>query len=739
MALVPEHQNSSDSDFSSFDTITRYLDRFVCAWESESTPDPSNFLPPSGALRKVVLVEIIKYDLERRWAGDAEPLFLEDYMDQFPELAPTGIPLDLIYEEFHVKKNAGIEVDVEEYVDRFPEQQEAVRRILQPDAQTHSIALTNPTCRATLNQLKAGDECEDFDLIRTLGEGSFGKVFLARQRSMERLVALKISADRGMEAQTLARFDHDYIVRVYDQRTWNDGSRLLYMEYIAGGTLSDVVDAVSATAYSARHGSLLFNTLDQQLEKKGENRAGRSPWRTQLEKADWSDTVCWIGSCLAEALDHSHAQNVLHRDIKPANVLLTAEGIPKLADFNISYCSKLDGLSAETFFGGSLAYMSPEQLEACSPTHQREPHEIGTGADIYSLGVVLYQLLVGKRPFEDALCVSNWKDSFTQMIQTRKTSEYTYPDDLQCPEILKSTIDKCLHPEAGDRWQSAAHLQQRLTLLSHSRIRAYLFPPASEIRQRVVPFSRIIMSTGMLVPNVFAALFNFFYNEAKIIKPIAEMMGESGTAINEHFMYVQAMINLIAFPMGILGNDYFIRRSIREANAMQDDSRSVDWPNIVNVGFRCAILTLVVWLIAGLAYPISMSTQAAEASLHFYVHFFFSLLLCGLFAIALTYFNLTYYALNILVPRTIQQGGSKKGMRPAIAQCDRRNWPFLLTSAVVPMLASVTLAISTDQTPWILGAISLAGILAFMVCLGCMNRIQAALQILDSALDNDGD
>ena len=76
---------------------------------------------------------------------------------------------------------------------------------------------------------------------------------------------------------------------------------------------------------------------------------------------------------LAQALDYAHQQGVLHRDVKPANVLLSAEGSPKLADFNISFCSQLEGATPAAYFGGSLAYMSPEQLEACNPDHDRKP------------------------------------------------------------------------------------------------------------------------------------------------------------------------------------------------------------------------------------------------------------------------------------------------------------------------------------------------------------------------------
>lgn len=91
--------------------------------------------------------------------------------------------------------------------------------------------ITRPPTRETLDDVEVGQQVDDFDLLMGLGSGAFGRVFLARQRSMQRLVAVKISHDHGNEPQTLAQLDHDYIVRVFDQRLLEDRKlRLLYMQ-----------------------------------------------------------------------------------------------------------------------------------------------------------------------------------------------------------------------------------------------------------------------------------------------------------------------------------------------------------------------------------------------------------------------------------------------------------------------------------------------------------------------------
>ena len=181
--------------------------------------------------------------------------------------------------------------------------------------------------------------------------------------------------------------------------------RLLYMQYVAGGTLQGVIEHARARAARAcaRAGTLI-EAIDRGAGRAGRIAAGRFDDPLSAGRAPAGrKSVCWIGSRLAGRLAYAHGRGVLHRDVKPANVLVAAEGHPKLADFNISF-SKLDGATPAAYFGGSLAYMSPEQLEACDPSHPRQPEDLDGRSDVYSLGVMLWELLTLRRPFaEDAL------------------------------------------------------------------------------------------------------------------------------------------------------------------------------------------------------------------------------------------------------------------------------------------------------------------------------------------------
>src|SRR5262245_42183671 len=397
--------------------VSGRLDAFVRRWEAEQNPPPlADFLPDDPpAVRRIALVELIKVDLDYRWSrGHLKQV--EDYAAEFPELAgPAGVPCDLIVAEYEARRKHVTTPAVEDYAGRFPAQAETVARLLGSPLTVRPVKKAgNPA------EVLPGEQLDDFDLLAMVGEGAFARVFLARQRSMQRLVAVKVSADQGAEPQTLAQLDHPHVVRVYDQRVLPDqGLRLLYMTYLPGGTLRNVVPLVRATPVNERSGQLLLKAVDAALSRRGELPPTESHERAKVAAMSWPEAVAWLGGRLADALDYAHKKGVLHRDLKPANVLLGADGTPRLADFNVSSCSKVDGAGPEAFFGGSLPYMSPEQAEALTPAHGRAVDSLDGRADIYSLAVTLWELLTGSRPFPDEPVTGDWPKTLAAVTARR--------------------------------------------------------------------------------------------------------------------------------------------------------------------------------------------------------------------------------------------------------------------------------------------------------------------------------
>lgn len=174
--------------------LVERADALIAAWQGEDIPpDLNEFLPAEPlSLRQLVLKELIKIDLEYRWQHHELPKQVEEYLEEFSDLAEDGgVPCDLIYEEFHLRRQGENPPTPHDYYERFPNQSKQLRRMMSMDPNhTASTMLVAGTREPDLD---VGQQIDDFDLLVRLGKGSFGSVFLARQRSMQRLVALKIS------------------------------------------------------------------------------------------------------------------------------------------------------------------------------------------------------------------------------------------------------------------------------------------------------------------------------------------------------------------------------------------------------------------------------------------------------------------------------------------------------------------------------------------------------------------
>lgn len=707
--------------------LTEWVEAFLTAWDSAREPPAlSDFLPAeAGPLRKLVLVELIKVDLEYRWLERGCPRRIEEYLVEFPDLADAGIPCDLLYEEFHIRRQAGDAVEPREYLNRFPDQAPELNRLLELKSHAVSTALARRSLPQS-QDLEPGQRLDDFDLLARLGRGAFASVFLARQRSMQRLVALKVSADHGSEPQTLAQIDHDHVVRVYDQRTLPDRRlRLLYMQYVPGGTLQTAIAWMRSAPPDQRSGRTLLEVVDRSLDERGESPPVGSSFRERIAAATWPQLVCWIGARLADALDYAHRCGVLHRDIKPANVLLTAEGAPKLADFNVSFSSKLEGAAPAAYFGGSVAYMSPEQLEAFNPAHRRRPDSLDGRSDVYSLGILLWELLTGSRPFPEESMDDGWTTALERMVARRRSgvdASAIAPLPRDCPPGLKDVLLKCLAVDPDQRFATAGELSRQLQLCLSPKARSLLAPPMKMWSRTVRRFPLAALMLAAVIPNALAAVFNFWYNHAEIALSLPE---ESLAA----FWMLVALVNGTAFPVGIalciLIAWPVVRaferltdptgRSAAPATAPGADAEALCWlrERCLCLGHYTAGVCLVLWVIAGVAYPTGIYALSGSIGPAAVVHFLASMALCGLIAAAYPFFGVTFLSLRTFYPALIQSGPVGSDDLAGLGRLSRWTWLYLLLATSVPLLAMTLLVLiqSHNQLALIvLGAAGLGGV-----------------------------
>jgi tRNA A-37 threonylcarbamoyl transferase component Bud32 len=470
--------------------LDRLLDRFERAWQKGVVPAIEEFVPAGIARGRQLLFELVMVDLEYRWRRPPTPVVagakrgaawparprLEDYVERLPRLGPLHqLPVEVVGEEYRVRQRWGDRPGHAEYARRFPRHGSALRaaleridadlppepatecvrprRAAQPRARTlelrcphchHPIAIATgavpqhlacPACGDTFS-VEALSKARGpavppplrrlgrYELGELLGMGGFGSVWRARDTRLGREVAVKLprsgqfaspaEEERFLrEARSAAGLSHPGIVAVHD--VGREGDTL----YI----VSELVCGVN---------------LAQWLQRR------------RLSFVEAAHLVAQV----ADALDHAHRQGVVHRDVKPSNILLEVdEGTagdawatrrPRVMDFGLALrdaCEVTMTLDGQLL--GTPAYMAPEQV--------RNPHAVDGRSDVYSLGVVLYELFTGELPFR----------GLTRMVLVQVVSEEPRPPrqlNDRIPRDLETICLKCLAKLPGQRYSTAAAL-----------------------------------------------------------------------------------------------------------------------------------------------------------------------------------------------------------------------------------------------------------------------------------------
>jgi serine/threonine protein kinase/Tfp pilus assembly protein PilF len=299
--------------------------------------------------------------------------------------------VDRAYGEYRQLREAGVAVDPDAFCARFPAFQTSLRRLLE----VHRELEENP---GLIEQLgvrwpEPGEPFLGFRLLQELGRGAFARVFLAREQAVGgRLVAVKVSLQADNEAHTLGRLRHPNVVPVFSaQHDAGTGFSVVCMPFLGGSTLCDVLDYLATFKTRPAQADVL---LDAARDERWPADGAPPPARA-LRRGRYLDGVLYLAERLADALAYVHAQGLLHRDLKPSNVLVSPNGEPVLLDFNLA----LDQALAERRLGGTLPYMPPELLEAMGRRRSGTPVPADARADLYALGVILYELLAGVHPF----------------------------------------------------------------------------------------------------------------------------------------------------------------------------------------------------------------------------------------------------------------------------------------------------------------------------------------------------
>ncbi|MEM8930582.1 MAG: serine/threonine-protein kinase [Acidobacteriota bacterium] len=289
------------------------------------------------------------------------------------------------------------------------------------DARGGKTGFEGGFAQAVAKEPQPGDVLGELEIEERLATGGMGTVFRARHGSTGEVVALKVLARhrvadptaRGRflaEAQAASAFDHPALCQVFDAGEDDTGRLYLAMAYYAGETLA--------------------------------RRIARGP----LSVSEAVD----IASRLADGLHHAHGAGVVHRDVKPSNILLPETGGVKLLDFGIAKLEAATALTRPGFLVGTVAYVSPEQARG---------ETVDPRTDLWSLGVVLFEMLTGEKPFDEP------SPPATLKAIVRQAAPRLRPWRPDAPDVLQVLLDRVLAKERDARPDSGEALARALRAL----------------------------------------------------------------------------------------------------------------------------------------------------------------------------------------------------------------------------------------------------------------------------------
>ena len=449
------------------DELEAIVEAFEIELDRAGEANIGDFLPESSDAGYLeAAVELIRVDLECARARGIEKR-LEEYRAVVPTVFADQNALGQIaFEEYRLRRQEGERVDVAEYSRRFSIDTGAWPA-WQGGANGGSLA-PNSLARGERGGdrrpefPKVGDHFAGFEIVEQLGRGAFGVVFRARQRDLaHREVVLKITPARSVEPQRLARLQHTNIVPIYSVHQ-EHGMLGICMPFLGRHTLADAMRERSPVDIQAALSTVAGRTSETvqgiaptdggvPVSNIAHTHNDTTPNLAPMGIAAATDVVMQ----LAEGLAHAHARGIVHSDLKPANVLLADDGTPLLMDFNLAGDSAASDYET-LVVGGTLAYMSPEHLQATLDGKQTP-----AASDIYSLGVVFYELLERHRPFPHR--DGPFEQCAASMIADRRRGAPSVRgSNPGISPALGAIVAKCLAPDIQHRYREASELAEDL-------------------------------------------------------------------------------------------------------------------------------------------------------------------------------------------------------------------------------------------------------------------------------------
>jgi eukaryotic-like serine/threonine-protein kinase len=450
-------------------------------------------------------------------------------LSQNPELeASRSIVLDLAYEEYCRRQETGDTLDPDKFCQRFPAHRNSLRRLLEAHRCLHARG-SRPSDERPLRWPEPGDSFLGFTLLRELGRGAFARVFLATEPALgDRPVAVKVSLEGAAEAEILGQLAHPNIVPVHSvQKEELTGWTVVCMPFLGSATLCDVLDVAFARPEMPRRARLILEAI-RQSSVPGDPVPALEPAPSLPRDRSYVAGILWIALQLADALRFVHARQIFHCDLKPSNVLLATDGRPMLLDFNLS----VDRQNETERLGGTVPYMAPEQLRATDPQGRDGSARVDARSDLFSLGVILYELLTGTHPFGPISLNCSLHGARTRLLEAQRKGPRPLREiNRRVPRAAACVIEQCLAYDPANRPMSAAELSaaMRRSLPWPERLRSWT---ARRLHAVLVVGLGVALAVVAGLPYVLSTVRAHRYQHAYANGLAASQRGDYQAAVN---------------------------------------------------------------------------------------------------------------------------------------------------------------------------------------------------------------
>jgi serine/threonine protein kinase len=490
-------------------------------------------------------------------------------------------------------------------------------------------------------RLKPGNVIGGFEIVRWRGGGAAGDVYLAREQSLGRRVALKVTRNIGSEARTMAMLEkHRHIVRVIWQGVDEScNARLISMEYVPGATLGEVLRRLRLLASEQLSGQALLDAVSSTDESETAYDADAARDRERHASASYRESVYWLVARMAEALHFAHQLNVKHRDIKPDNILINTYGQPLLADFSVSSASCRDVTPEVEVFGGTVEYMAPEHLRAFDAN---TPEAVDERSDIYSLGVVLYELIALKLPH--AVTTADKQNAAAREALAQRKLSLPAPLRDLCPDVpyaLEHVAFKCLAGDAAERFASAGQLAESLDGCRLLEIARKRLPRRGILARSVARAPMLTVMTLGFLPHLLGTLYNPAYN-ALILFPRYNAEYRVEVFLSAALYGVIVFPLLIAFVVNRYLPSWRVWRRLNGDSPPEAIEVNRARLNLLQVPTMAVKLAIAGWFPLLVFIPVYQYLRGAGFIWSEYAHFAVSVLLSFLVASTYSFFALQY-------------------------------------------------------------------------------------------------